>query len=114
MMFLCMHHVKKNNYLWFFHGTLGRTSPQIRQMAEDSMLKTVQWFGYSKVSQKRLDIVKVALKDGWARDTESVTDIMNELGRSASIGDWTDYAKRHQALESITVDDIQNIAKSVF
>jgi len=105
---------QKNNYLWFFHGTLGRTSPQIRQMAEDSMLKTVQWFGYRKVSQKRLDIVKVALKDGWARDTESVTDIMNELGRSASIGDWTDYAKRHQALESITIDDIQNIAKSVF
>ena len=105
---------QKNNYLWFFHGTLGQTSPQLRQTAEQSMLHTMQWFGNKKVSQKRLDIIKVALKDGWARNTESVTDIMNELGRSASIGDWTDYAKRHQALDSITVDDIQNIAKSVF
>lgn len=105
---------QKNNYLWFFHGTLGRTSPQIRQTAEEAMLNTLQWFGFKKVSNKRLNIIKVALKDGWARDTESVMDIMNELGRSASIGDWTDYAKRHQALESITIDDIQNIAKSVF
>lgn len=105
---------QKNNYLWFFHGTLGQTSPKLRQVAEQSMLHTMQWFGNHKVSQKSLDLVKVALKDGWSRDTESVTDIMNELGRSASIGDWTDYATRHQALNTITVGDIQKIAHTVF
>ena len=105
---------QKNNYLWFLHGTLSRTSVSKRQLAEQGMLSTLQWFGKNNVTQQRLDLVKTAMKDQWSRNTESVTNLMNELGQSASLGDWQDYAKRHEALAGITIADVRKIARQLF
>ena len=105
---------QRNDYLVFFNGTFGKTSPSIRGDVQNAMFKTLQSFGRQQVTTSQLDVVKTALRDRWARNTESVTDLMNELGRSASIGDWRDYDKRHAALDSLTPNDIRATALRVF
>jgi len=97
-------------YLWFFHGTMERNSPDIEQL----MLETLQTFATSPVSQSILTSQKKNLQDEWNRSTESVTDIMNELGRSVSIGNWADFECRSQIMDSITSEDIMHVAANVF
>jgi len=97
-------------YLWFFHGTMEQNDPII----EKRMLETLQTFATSPVSQSELMSQKKNLEDEWNRSTESVTDIMNELGRSVSIGNWSDFECRNQIIDSITPNDIMRVASDVF
>ena len=97
-------------YLWFFHGTMERNDPAVEQ----HMLETLQTFATSPVSQSVLISQKKNLQDEWNRSTESVTDIMNELGRSVSIGIWSDFECRRQIMDSITPEDIMRVAACVF
>ena len=97
-------------YLWFFHGTMERNDPLIEQQ----MLGVLQTFATVPVQSSDLNNVKKSMHDEWNRSTESVTDIMNELGRSVSIGNWTDFADRAVAMDSITSQDIQRVAAAVF
>ena len=101
-------------YLWFFHGTQETTSEVIRKKIEHRMLETLQTFITHKVSQQNLDNVKNSMMDEWNRSTESVQDIMNELGRGVSIGNWRDFQGKIDALHSITPDEISNTASTVF
>lgn len=97
-------------YLWFFHGTMEQNTPE----TEQKMLKVLQSFVSRPPSAAELDNVKNALHDEWNRSTESVTDIMNELGRGVSIGNWKDFEDRRHALDTITPNDIASVAKVVF
>lgn len=101
-------------YLWFFHGTQERTSETIRTSLQKRMLNILQSFIHSPVNYKDLDSVKASLRDDWNRSTESVTDIMNELGRGVSMGNWKDFKEREIALNSITSEVLQRVAGNVF
>ena len=101
-------------YLWFFHGTQETTSPQLRQQTEAKMLGVLQTFGTHAVTQESLDNVKTFMKDNWARSAESVTDVMNELGRGVSMGNWKDFAAREATLDQITTHDVQRVARCTF
>lgn len=97
-------------YLWFFHGTMEKNDPRIEQ----HMLGVLQTFATVPVTSSDLINVKKSMDDEWNRSTESVTDIMNELGRSVSIGRWTDFADRKAAMDTITSQDIMRVASAVF
>ena len=101
-------------YLWFFHGTYGDTSPKIRNDIETKMLNALQTFSTQKVSQETLDNLKISMKDNWNRSMESVTDVMEELGRGVSMGNWKDFAAREATLDQITINDIQRVAQATF
>jgi predicted Zn-dependent peptidase len=78
------------------------------------MMEVLQTFATHKVSQVDLDNVKNFMLDEWNRSTESVQDIMNELGRGVSIGNWKDFQARQDTLKTITTADIQNTASNIF
>ena len=101
-------------YLWFFHGTQEATSPEIRQQTTSKMLETLQTFVTQKVIPTELDNVKNSLLDEWNRSTESVQDMMSELGRCVSMGNWKDFEDRKTVLQHITAVDIQNVAAATF
>lgn len=101
-------------YLWFIHGTYERTSDTIRLQMEQRLLAVLQSFVTHKVSQDELSSVKSNMKDDWTRNLESVTDMMNELGRGAATGNWKDFADRQATLDQITPEDIQRVASEVF
>lgn len=101
-------------YLWFFHGTMEQTSKHIRNSVEEKMLHILQSFATHPVTKDELETIKMSLRDDWNRSTESVTDIMNELGRSVSMGCWTDFGDRHHTLDTITPADIQEMAEHAF
>lgn len=101
-------------YLWFFHGTQEQTSSQSRYETEQKMLAVLQSFATQKVTKDDLRTVKMNMCDEWTRGLESVTDMMNELGRGAGIGNWKDFAERRMTLEQVTPEDIQKVAASVF
>lgn len=103
---------QENPYLWFMHGTL--ESAEHLDAVETRMLHVLQSFGTHPVSEETLRDVKNGMQDDWARSVESVTDMMNELGRGVSMGNWKDCADRRMALESITVDDISTVAARIF
>jgi zinc protease len=101
-------------YLWFMHGTHETTSPQTRIDTQSKMLAVLQSFASHKVTHDELRTVKINMKDEWDRGLESVTDMMNELGRGAATGNWKDFADRKMTLDEITPDDIQRVAFDVF
>lgn len=101
-------------YLWFFHGTQENTSPEIRLNIEKKMLAVLQSFAVQKVSESTLTTIKSTMLDDWHRSLESVTDMMNELGRGASMGNWKDFADREATLGQITPTDIQTVAADIF
>tara|TARA_B110000008_G_scaffold7792_2_gene7610 strand:+ start:3057 stop:5525 length:2469 start_codon:yes stop_codon:yes gene_type:complete len=101
-------------YLWFFHGTQERTSPEIRAGTEQKMLEILQSFSTNKVLDTELETVKISLRDDWSRSVESVTDMMNELGRCVTMGNWKDFVDREATLDQITPADIQNVAAKLF
>ena len=101
-------------YLWFFHGTLSHTDHEIRQDTEAQMLATLQSLVTHPVTEQELHAVKNSMTDDWHRGTESVTEMMNELGRGVSMGNWQDFAARHATLAQITPQDIQHVAQCTF
>jgi predicted Zn-dependent peptidase len=101
-------------YLWFMHGTHETTSPQTRIDTQSKMLAVLQSFASHKVTHDELRTVKINMKDEWDRGLESVTDMMNELGRGAATGNWKDFADREMTLDEITPDVIQRVAFDVF
>ncbi len=101
-------------YLWFLHGTQEKTSPEIRQNLEKSMLSMLESFATHKVSKDELTSIKVNMIDQWDRSLESVTDMMNELGRGANMNNWKDFADRKSALDQVTPEDIRKVASEVF
>lgn len=101
-----------NPYLWFMHGTL-ETSGDLKT-AEAQMYDTLETFMTHPVTEEELHACKSSLQDDWSRSVESMTDIMNELGRGVSMGNWKDCADRRVALESVTPADITSVAKLVF
>lgn len=103
---------QENPYLWFMHATL--ESENQLDTAEEKMLHVLQSFVTHPVSEETLHDVKASLHDDWSRSVESVTDMMNELGRGVSMGNWKDCADRRVALESVRPEDISAVAKLVF
>lgn len=103
---------QENPYLWFMHGTLD--SHENMGTVERKMLHVLQSFVSHPVSSDTLRDVKAMLLDDWSRSLESVTDMMNELGRGVSMGNWKDCADRRVALESIRPEDISSVAEQVF
>ena len=101
-------------YLWFFHGTQETTSEQKRKLTQDKMLDTLQTFATHDVSTTELDNIKKSILDEWNRGTESVQDMMAELGRGVSIGNWKDFQDRRDTLETITTTDIKTTAANIF
>lgn len=101
-----------NPYLWFMHGTL-ETSGDL-QAAETKMHHVLESFMTHPVTEDQLHDCKSSLQDDWNRSLESVTDIMNELGRGVSMGNWKDCADRIVALESVSPADITSVANLVF
>ena len=101
-------------YLWFFHGTFEESSKDIRENVERQMMHVLESFISQKVSPSVLHNIKTSMKDDWHRSLESVTDMMNELGRGVSMGNWKDFADREITLEEITPEDIQSVAKLIF
>lgn len=101
-------------YLWFMHGTQEETSPEKRLRTEQEMLHVLQSFATQKVSEDQLNTVRNSILDDWNRSLESVTDMMNELGRGVSMGNWKDFADRTSTLEHVTPTDIQRVATAVF
>ena len=101
-------------YLWFFHGTMSHTDEDIRQETEEHMLSTLQSFVTHPVSEQNLNAIKNTMTDDWHRSTESITDMMNELGRAVSMGNWQDCADRQHTLTQITAQDIQHVAQVTF
>jgi len=99
-------------YLWFFHGTL--ESGGDTYAAEQKMLGVLQTFITHPVSFEELNNVKISMKDEWSRGMESVTDMMNELGRGVSMGNWTDAEERESVLDTVTSKDIKTVANLVF
>ena len=97
-------------YLWFFHGTMEKHTLQ----TETKMLNVLQTFSLRPPTQSVLNNVKKAMQDEWNRSAESVTDLMNELGRGVSIGNWKDFQDRQQSLDTITPKDVAAVAKAVF
>ena len=107
-----------NPYIWFFHGTLNKyNNPQTNQQnlmtAEKHMLQVLNNFVSHKIPVHELDILKSSIQDNWNK-IESATDMMNELGRGASIGNWKDIHDRKIVLETIVPEDIQKVAQAVF
>ena len=78
------------------------------------MLGVLQSFGTHPVSKDELEGIKSNMYDDWNRGLESVTDMMNELGRGAATGNWKDFADRKATLEQLTPEDIQRVATDVF
>ena len=101
-------------YLWFFHGTQEQTSPELRVRTEQKMLAVLQSFATQKVSKDDLQTTKIMMRDDWHRSLESVTDMMNELGRCVTMGNWKDYADRGATLDQLTPEDIQRVASAIF
>ena len=101
-------------YLWFFHGTQETTSPESRLEVQQKMLNTLETFETHPVLTSELDNVKNVMLDEWNRSTESVQDLMAELGRGVSIGNWKDFQARKDALETITPNDIAMTAATIF
>jgi zinc protease len=101
-------------YLWFFHGTQERTSVEIRTKLEQQMFHLLQTFIVNPVSNVQLEGVKMSLRDDWNRSTESVTDMMNELGQGVSMGNWKDFHDRNMALDAVTPAFLQKVATNVF
>lgn len=101
-------------YLWFFHATHQNTSPKIRLAVEQKMLAVLQSFATHKVTEETLNTIKNTMRDDWHRSLESVTDMMNELGRGVSMGNWKDFADREATLGQITPTDIQKVAADIF
>lgn len=97
-------------YLWFFHGTMEKHSLE----TEDKMLEVLQTFSVRPPTQSVLNNVKKAMHDEWNRSAESVTDMMNELGRGVSIGNWKDFQDRQHALDTISPAEVAKVAKAVF
>jgi len=97
-------------YLWFFHGTMEKHS----LITEEKMLAVLQTFSSRAPSSLTLSNVKKAMHDEWTRSAESVTDMMNELGRGVSIGNWKDFQDRQHALDTITPSDVMRVATAVF
>ena len=97
-------------YLWFFHGTMEKHS----LATEEKMLEVLQTFASRAPSMLVLDNVKKAMHDEWTRSAESVTDMMNELGRGVSIGNWKDFQDRQHALDTITPSEVARVAAAVF
>jgi len=94
------------------HGTL-ETSGNL-ETAETKMFHVLESFMTHPVTEEELQTCKSSLQDDWNRSLESVTDIMNGLGRGVSMGNWKDCADRVVALESVTPADITSVAKLVF
>lgn len=103
---------QKEAYLWFLHGTMEGSSNM--DVAESKMMDMLQSFSLRKVAESRLESIKKSMKDEWTRSVESVTDVMNELGRGVSMGNWKDCADRQVALETITTTDIKSISNLLF
>jgi zinc protease len=101
-------------YLWFFHGTFEESSKDNRENIEKQMLHVLESFISQKVSPSVLNNIKTSMKDEWHRSWESVTDMMNELGRGVSMGNWKDFTDREKTLDQITSQDIQRVAKLIF
>ena len=101
-------------YLWFFHGTQEQTSPEIRLGVEQKMLAVLQSFATHKVTTATLRTIKNTMRDDWHRSLESVTDMMNELGRGVSMGNWKDFADREATLDQLTPEIIQMVAADIF
>lgn len=101
-------------YLWFFHSTYQKTSADIRAQNQKKMLNILQTFITHKVPQEKLDHIRNSILDSWNRSTESVQDIMSEIGRSVSIGNWKDFEDKETTLKAITQKDIQDTAQKVF
>ena len=101
-------------YLWFFHGTQETTSPESRLEVQQKMLNTLETFETHPVLTSELNNVKNVMLDEWNRSTESVQDLMAELGRGVSIGNWKDFQARKDALETITPNDIAMTAATIF
>lgn len=101
-------------YLWFFHGTQEKTSEEQRIIIQNKMLNTLQTFSTHQVTHSELENVKNVIIDQWNRGTESVQDMMAELGRGVSIGNWKDFQDRRDTLSSITPTDIQETASNIF
>lgn len=99
-------------YLWFFHGTL--ESGGDTHVAEKEMLNVLQTFITHPVSVSDLNDVKMSMNDEWDRSLESMTDLMNELGRGVSMGNWKDVSERKVVLESVIPEDIRIIAQLLF
>ena len=97
-----------------FHGTYGDTSPKYSTRYRNENARDSKTFATQKVSQETLDNLKIAMKDNWNRSMESVTDVMEELGRGASMGNWKDFAARAATLDQITTNDIQRVAQATF
>lgn len=103
---------QENPYLWFMHATLDNVEKL--DSAEQKLLHVLQSFVTHPVSESTLHAVKTSLHDDWKRSLESVTDMMNELGRGVSMGNWKDCVDRRLALESVRPEDIAYVAQHVF
>ena len=101
-------------YLWFFHGTQETSTEKSRPLVVSRMLSSLQTFSTQKVSSSELDNVKNSILDEWNRSTESVQDMMSEMGRCVSMGNWKDFEDKKTVLTHITASDIQQVATQTF
>jgi len=101
-------------YLWFFHGTQEKTSSSERHNTTHKMAEILNSFKTRPVSEDALSNIKNSIADEWNRSTESVEDVMSELGRAVSMGDWKDAHDKYTILNSITPEDIMVTAQNTF
>lgn len=101
-------------YLWFFHATQEQTTREIRSATVTKMMDVLKSFQTTKVTTSELDSVKSSMLDEWNRSTESVQDIMEEIGRSVSIGNWKDFQDKKTTLETVTIEDISKVSSKIF
>ena len=87
--------------------TLWASAPNV-EVAEHAMWQVVDGL---HMDQVEFDACKKALDMKWTKDVGSSQKLALELNEAAARGDYRDVFTRHEVLESLTLDDMQNVRR---
>lgn len=87
--------------------TLWASAPHV-EVAEQAMWKVLD---NMHMSQEEFESIKKALDKKWTNDVNSSQKLALEMNEAAARGDYRDVFTRHDVLQSLTLEDMQNVRR---
>ena len=95
----------------FFLGAF-LTTESTHEEVERIILDTIDHLSRFRITDKELDRAKSAIAARTVYNRDGLYNIAQEINEYIAMGDWTGYIRQPQAIQTVTVEDIQRVAKT--
>lgn len=111
---MCENGRQKERFLFSIVMSLMADVPQLQQVSLGMVHAALEKLKQEPIDAKVLNIIKKQLSNKWKNSTETVESLGAQLTEAVAMGNLDDVWQRHKVLDSVTVEDIQRVAKFLF